>query len=118
MRARYFNIEVNGNPVKTSECETETLNEEQKNILNEWINERIKPFVLESGWIPKRNPTSYTFKHIAEKSLGFYVSNLDFKVAMAMSDIKSDGDFNCRYAISSTISKVKVDRALREPFKR
>ena len=76
--------------------------------------EELAPSETIDGYVTKPYETK-------EKEIENYVMDHvvgETKGDMTKEDIKSDGDFNCRYAISSTISKVKVDRALREPFKR
>lgn len=62
----------------------EQLEQRKKELLQQWINERVKPYLIQSY-----NPslTSYGLKHYFEKEIGVYVTNGSFKGAMLAAGI-------------------------------
>ena len=57
-----------------------TLTDEQQAVLKKWISDNLKKRRWQNTKI-----SSYGLKHIAEKLVGFYVSNADMKKAMVES---------------------------------
>lgn len=109
-------IEVNGIQITTDETEVETLIFEQQKCLAAWIQVRLRDFKLESNRISKANSPSCKLKLVAEKALGFCISNLDFKVAMARNGYRNDGEFNCHFPLRQAIRKMDVVEFLEQPF--
>ena len=62
----------------------EQLEQRKKELLQQWINERVKPHLIQSY-----NPslTSYGLKHYFEREIGVYVTNGAFKGAMLAAGI-------------------------------
>lgn len=116
MKENQKTIEVNGIQITTDETESETLTVDQQKLLDAWIQVRLRDFKLESNRISKSNFSSYGLKHMVEKALGFYVSNLDFKVAMARNGYINDGEFNCHFSLRQTIKKSGAIEFLEKPF--
>ena len=75
----------------------ETLNDQQRAELREWISANLQPRKTIN-----RHHTSYGLKHIAERFLGFYVSNDDMKAAMVACgfEAKQVSELNCSYNVS------------------
>ena len=63
-------------PIATNYNEPFTLDEEAELLLREWCSRLVRIKTINCKF------SSYKLKHIAEKELGFYVSNLDFKSIM------------------------------------
>lgn len=89
--------------------EPRNKNNEANKKIQEWIKHNIMPNIIKT-----LNPkySSYTIKHICEKELGFYVSNLDIKENMILLGIKhkeySNSDINHYYNISQKWFKSKI----------
>ena len=66
-----------------------SLDENKKSLLMSWINENFIPI----EHINTRTLGSYALKHIAENSIGFYISESQFIVAMQKCGFKSSLDF-------------------------
>lgn len=97
-------ININGLNVSVGSGESETLNEVQKDLLDDWIDLKVKPFMIKTI---NKYISSYGLKHKAEKELGFYISNLDFKCAMARQGIDGGSNkLNMNYALSKKITKM------------
>ena len=62
--------------IPTNFNESFTLDKETESLLREWCSRLVKRQTINCKF------SSYKLKHIAEKELGFYVSNLDFKTIM------------------------------------
>ena len=75
----------------------ETLNDQQRAELREWISANLQPRKAIN-----RHHTSYGLKHIAERCLGFYVSNDDMKAAMVACGFEAEqvSELNCSYNVS------------------
>ena len=63
-------------PIETKYNEPFTLDQEKELLLREWCSRLVKIQTINCKF------NSYKLKHMAEKELGFYVSNLDFKSVM------------------------------------
>lgn len=62
----------------------EQLEQRNKELLQQWINERVKPYLIQSY-----NPslTSYGLKHYFEREIGVYITNGAFKGGMLAAGI-------------------------------
>lgn len=98
---------VNGLKIVTDLHEYQTLTVEQQILLIDYVNHYIKPYA--NIKTINRNLSSYILKHKAEKHLGFYVANLDMKVAMAQCGIEGvsyNQSINMYYPLSKKIKEV------------
>lgn len=92
--------------------EWETLNEEQKDLLDEAIIEYL-PSRLQRV---NSKVSSYGLKHKFEKILGFYVSNLDMKEAMIRLEYRNNGNNQNQYYNISSRELKRIDKMLKEGF--
>lgn len=92
---------INGIKVNSKDKTEINPNEQQK--LLEFIDVYIAPFMTLKNY--NTNFTSYGLKHITEDILGFYVSNYQFKVAMAQRGFEGKyedrSSINCYYKLSN-----------------
>lgn len=65
----------------------EQLEQRKKELLQQWINNRVKPYLIQSY-----NPslTSYGLKHYFEREIGVYVNNGQFKGGMLAAGISPE----------------------------
>ena len=89
--------------------EWETLTKEQKDLLDETI---IKYLPTKLKGINSK-VSSYGLKHKFEEILGFYISNLDMKEAMARLGYKNNGDKQNQYYNISSREINELNKILR-----
>lgn len=94
---------------KNKYSELETLTKEQKDLLDETI---IKYLPTKLKGINSK-VSSYGLKHKFEKMLGFYISNLDMKEAMARLGYKNNGDVQNQYYNISSKELNEVEKILK-----
>jgi len=72
-----------------------------------WVDGKLMPFITRKSFNTRH--TSYGLKHVAEKELGFYVSNGEIKLALLENGVPFDGGVlgspNPHYPLSENFFK-------------
>jgi len=77
-------------------------------IIKDWVDNKLMPFMTRKSFNERH--TSYGLKHIAEKELGFYVSNGDIKLALMENNVpfkEYPGSPNVSYPLSQWFYKAE-----------
>lgn len=92
-------LKVNNMDLFFNETELEEIQDNQ-DLIQAWCKARLLPHLKQSI---NFNHSSYGLKHLAEKELGFYISNGQLKYAMAMLGVnysQRPNSPNCFYPLS------------------
>lgn len=109
-----FGVNISGNKFRSPKNQyieyIKKMDKATFEIIEKWIDERVMPYMTRKS-VNYNSFNSYILKHIAERELGFYVSNETIKYLLAIKGIKGRNTYdhyeyplNLYYPLSSKFS--------------